>query len=93
MNDILLSINVALSTSASVILTGPPYNWSQAAVRYAQSGQIVIAFIVLPMLEWGSYKVIRYIAQRNWDMHEAEYRLISFVFPTIVDIPSCVIYG
>jgi hypothetical protein len=93
MNGILLGINVALGTSYGDILTAPPYNWSQAAVGYAQSGQIVVAFIALPMLGWGSDKTIRYMAKRNGDLHEAEYRLIALVFPTIVGILSCVIYG
>jgi hypothetical protein len=45
------------------------------------------------MLGWGSDKTIRYMAKRNGDLHEAEYRLIALVFPTIVGILSCVIYG
>lgn len=93
MNGVLLGINIGVGTSYGNILTSAPYFWSQSAVGFAQSGQIVVAFVALPLLGWGSDKTIQIVAKRNGGMHQAEYRLLALVIPTIVGILSCVIYG
>jgi hypothetical protein len=74
-------------------VTAKPYNWSQSAASYANAGQIVTALLALPLLGHGSDMIVKWRARRNNGIHEPEVRLLPLVFPIVVGVFSCVLYG
>lgn len=50
MNSWYLGVNIGMGTTYATLLEAPPYNWAPKWVGVAQAGQIVVAFIALPML-------------------------------------------
>lgn len=59
----------------------------------AQAGQIVVAFLCLPLIGFGSDRLITYMARRNNGVHEPETRLIPLAVPIIIGVMSCVLFG
>ncbi|KAK6829011.1 hypothetical protein RU639_003744 [Aspergillus parasiticus] len=92
MNGVLLGINVAIGTTYGNILL-QKYHWADSSVGFAQSGQIVIAFICLPALGFYSDWNIKWMSRRNGGIHEAEFRLVPLIFPIVIGVIACVIFG
>lgn len=86
-------MNIALGTTYEAILQAAPYSWSSSVVSFALTGQIVVAFLALPLLGRGSDWIIQFFARRNGGIHKPEYRLIPLIIPIIVGTISSVIYG
>lgn len=86
-------INIALGTTYGTILEAPPYNWAASIVSVANTGQIVVAIVALPLLGSGSDKIIKWFARRNNGIHEPEYRLVPLVIPIVVGVLSATFYG
>lgn len=70
MNSWYLGVNIGMGTTYATLLEGPVYHWAPRWVGVAQAGQIVVAFIALPMLGIFSDKTITYMAKRNGGVHE-----------------------
>lgn len=70
-----------------------PYSWSSSVVSFALTGQIVVAFLALPLLGRGSDWIIQYFARRNGGIHKPEYRLIPLIIPVIVGTLASILYG
>ncbi|KAK4054340.1 hypothetical protein OIO90_003573 [Microbotryomycetes sp. JL221] len=92
-NSWFLGINIAQGTTYATVLEAPPHNWAPSAAGYAQGGQIVVAFILLPMVGFGSDWLIKFMARRNNGIHEPEVRLIPLAVPVIVGTMSTVLFG
>jgi hypothetical protein len=86
-------INIAIGTTYGQIVTHAPYNWSDNSASYVNAGQVVVAFVALPLLGNGSDYVIKWRARRNGGMHEPENRLLMLWIPTIIGVISAVLYG
>ncbi|EXF85175.1 major facilitator superfamily transporter [Colletotrichum fioriniae PJ7] len=93
LNGLTIGVNIALGTTYGEILQKAPYNWKSSVVSFAMTGQIVVAFLALPLLGRGSDWVIKFFARRNGGVHKAEYRLIPLIIPVIVGTLAAVIYG
>ncbi|KAM0415973.1 hypothetical protein ACHAPT_013072 [Fusarium lateritium] len=93
LNGFTLAVNVGIGMTYASILTAPPYNWSNSTASYANCGQIVTALVGLPIFGRGSDKLIKWFAGRRGGFHEPEIRLLPLIFPTIVGVFTCVLYG
>jgi hypothetical protein len=93
LNGLTLGANIAIGTTYGGIVTAAPYNWAQDSASYANCGQIVTAIIALPLLGHGSDRLVKWRAQRNGGIHEPENRILPLIFPLIVGVFSCVLYG
>ncbi|KAJ9118359.1 hypothetical protein QFC24_006187 [Naganishia onofrii] len=93
MNSWYLGVNIGMGTTYATLLEAPPYNWAPKWVGVAQAGQIVVAFVALPMLGIFSDKLITYMAKRNNGVHEPETRLIPLAFPVALGVLSTVLFG
>jgi hypothetical protein len=70
-------VNIAIGTTYGSIVTHPPYNWSDSSASYVNAGQIVVAFVALPLLGNGSDYVIKWRARRQ---HPENYHWFVIVF-------------
>lgn len=93
LNGLTLGVNIAIGTTYGSIVTSPPYNWAQTSASYANCGQIIVAFIGLPLLGQFSDKLIQWRARRNEGIHEPEVRLIPLILPIVVGVFTAVLYG
>jgi len=93
LNGLTLGVNIAIGTTYGSIVTAPPYNWAQTSASYANCGQIIVAFIGLPLLGQFSDKLIQWRARRNEGIHEPEVRLIPLILPIVVGVFTAVLYG
>ncbi|EOA91110.1 uncharacterized protein SETTUDRAFT_101621 [Exserohilum turcica Et28A] len=93
LNGLTIGINIAIGTTYGTIVTSSPYNWGNDAASYVNAGQIVVAFVALPLLGNGSDKVIRWRAKRNGGFHEPENRLLVLWIPVLVGVISATLYG
>ncbi|KAH8729135.1 major facilitator superfamily domain-containing protein [Phaeosphaeriaceae sp. PMI808] len=93
LNGLTIGIQIAIGTTYGNILTHAPYKWSESSVSYVNAGQVVVAFIALPLLGNGSDYVIKWRARRNGGVHEPENRLLLLWVPLLVGIVSIVLYG
>ena len=74
-------------------MTSAPYNWGDNAASYVNAGQVVVAFVTLPLFGYGSDKIIKWRAKRNGGLHEPENRLLALWIPIMVGILSATLYG
>lgn len=93
LNGFILGVNVAIATTYASVITSPPYNWRESRVSLVNSGQIVVALITLPLLGYGSDKLIQWRAQRHNGMHEPENRLLPLFLPLSIGIFTAILYG
>lgn len=82
-----------MGTTYATPLAAPPYNWAPKWLGVGNAGQIVVAFIALPFLGFGSDKLIKSRARKNGGIHEPEARLLTLGLPIVIGIISCVIFG
>jgi hypothetical protein len=80
MNSWYLGVNIGMGTTYATLLEAPPYNWAPKWVGVAQAGQIVVAFVALPMLGIFSDKLITYMAKRNNGVHERKSHFRQLYF-------------
>jgi hypothetical protein len=92
MNGVLLGINIAMGLTYGNVLSGG-YHWADKYISIAMAGQIVVAFICLPMLGYGSDMIVKFMARRKGGVHEPEHRLLTLIIPLLSGIMFCVIYG
>lgn len=93
MNGIFLGVNIAMGLTYSNILSGPVYHWANKYISIAQAGQIVVAFICIPALGYGSDIIVKFMARRHGGVHEPEHRLLTLITPLCLGIIFSVIYG
>lgn len=93
LNGFVLGVNVAIGAVYSTILTMPPYNWPNSSPSYANCGQIITSIVAVPVLGYGSDKLIAWQAKRRGGMHEPEVRLIPLMIPIIIGTFSSVLFG
>ncbi|KAF7455593.1 MFS general substrate transporter [Pyrenophora tritici-repentis] len=93
LNGLTIGINIAIGTTYGAIVTHPPYNWGNDAASYVNAGQVVVAFVALPLLGNGSDKIIKWRAKRNDGFHEPENRLLVLWIPILFGILSATLYG
>ncbi|EUC42415.1 hypothetical protein COCMIDRAFT_103556 [Bipolaris oryzae ATCC 44560] len=93
LNGLTIGINIAIGTTYGKIVTSAPYNWGDDAASYVNAGQVVVAFVTLPLLGYGSDKIIKWRAKRNGGLHEPENRLLALWIPIMVGILSATLYG
>lgn len=93
LNGLTLGVNVAIGTTYGGIVEGAPYNWPHKTTSYANTGQIVVAIVALPLLGIGSDKIIKWKAQRNNGIHEPESRILTLTLPIVVGVITVVLYG
>lgn len=93
LNGLTLGVNVAIGVTYGNIVSGEPYNWPHKSTSYANTGQIVVAIVALPLLGLGSDKIIKWKAQRNNGIHEPEARILTLPLPIIIGIFTTVLYG
>jgi hypothetical protein len=93
LNGLTLGVNIAIGTTYGGIVTAAPYNWANRSASYVNCGQIVVALIALPLLGFGSDKLIKWRASRDGGIHEPENRIIPLILPIIVGVFTAVLYG
>ncbi|KAJ6026489.1 major facilitator superfamily domain-containing protein [Penicillium canescens] len=93
LNGFVLGVNVAISVVYSTILTSPPYNWPNSSPSYANCGQIITSIVAVPVLGYGSDKLIAWQAKRRGGIHEPEVRLIPLIIPIIIGTFTSVLFG
>ncbi|OAG03860.1 MFS general substrate transporter [Paraphaeosphaeria sporulosa] len=93
LNGLTIGVNIAIGTTYGNIVTKAPYNWPDSAASYVNAGQIIVAFVALPLLGNGSDFIIKWRARRNGGVHEPENRLLLLGIPISVGVIAAVIYG
>lgn len=93
MNSWFLGVNIGMGTTYATALEAPPYNWAPKWAGVAQAGQIVVCFVMLPVLGFGSDKLIKRMAARNGGIHEPEVRLIPLGIPIVLGSTACILFG
>ncbi|TPX08025.1 uncharacterized protein E0L32_010225 [Thyridium curvatum] len=93
LNGLTLGVNVAMGTTYGNILSAPPYSWENQNISFAMAGQIVVSFIGLPLLGWGSDWLVKLLARRHGGVHQPQYRLVPLVFPALVGVIAVILYG
>lgn len=93
LNGAYLGIYIFQSSTFSTILLAPPYQFAFTSLGFVQAGQIVICFIFLPTLGYGSDYVIRVMTRRNEGEYKPEYRFLVLAAPSITGVVSAIIYG
>lgn len=93
LNGLTLGVNIAIGTTYGGIVEAPPYNWAHSVTSYANTGQILVAVAALPLLGYGSDKLITWKANRNGGIHEPEVRLIPLALPIAVGVFTAALYG
>ncbi|RDW87857.1 hypothetical protein BP5796_03551 [Coleophoma crateriformis] len=92
MNGVFLGVNIATGLTYGNILSGN-FGWADKYISVAQAGQIVVAFICVPMLGYGSDWIVKLAARRNRGIHEPEFRLWTLPIPLLLGCMFIVIYG
>lgn len=92
-NGLTLGANIGIGITYGTVMTSKPYDWPQSSVSYVNCGQIVTALVALPLLGYGSDKLIRWRADRNGGIHEPETRLLPLAIPIIVGVFTAILYG
>jgi hypothetical protein len=92
MNGIFLGVNIAMGLTYGNVLSGT-FHWADKYISVAMAGQIVVAFICVPMLGFGSDIIVKFMARRNGGVHQPEHRLLTLVIPLILGIIFAVVYG
>lgn len=72
MNGIFLGVNIAMGLTYGNILSGP-FHWADKYISVAMAGQIVVAFLCVPMLGYGSDFIVKFMARRSSGIHEPEH--------------------
>lgn len=93
LNGLTIGVNIAIATTYGNIVHAAPYNWPDSSVSYVNAGQIVVAFVALPLLGNGSDFVIKWRAKRNGGVHEPENRLLLLWIPLLVGVLASTLYG
>ncbi|KAJ5404192.1 hypothetical protein N7509_004063 [Penicillium cosmopolitanum] len=93
LNSVALGIYVIVVTEFGTILSSPPYNYPSSALGLVQGGQIVVSFLLVPVLGYGGDQLTRWIAKHRNGVAEPEIRLIPMVLPVAALIISSVIFG
>jgi hypothetical protein len=93
LNSVALGIYVIVVTEFGTILSSPPYNYPSSALGLVQGGQIVVSFLLVPVLGYGGDQITRWIAKHRNGVAEPEIRLIPIVLPVAALIISSVIFG
>lgn len=86
-------MNIAIGTTYGGVVTHAPYNWPDSSASYVNAGQIVVAFVALPLLGNGSDYIIKWRARRNGGVHEPENRLLLLWIPLLIGAMSATLYG
>jgi len=92
MNGVFLGINIAMGLTYGNIL-GEGFHWADKWISVAMAGQVLVAFICVPMLGYGSDFIVKFMARRNEGTHEPEHRLLTLVVPLLLGVIFCIIYG
>ncbi|KAF9734833.1 major facilitator superfamily transporter [Paraphaeosphaeria minitans] len=92
LNGLTIGVNIAIGTTYGNIVTKAPYNWPDSAASYVNAGQIIVAFVALPLLDNGSDLIIKWRARRNGGVPEPKNRLLLLGIPTSVGVIAAVIY-
>ncbi|PVH82704.1 major facilitator superfamily transporter [Cadophora sp. DSE1049] len=92
MNGIFLGVNIAMGLTYGNIL-GEAYHWASKYISVAMAGQIVVAFVCIPMLGYGSDFIVKFMARRKGGIHEPEHRLLTLIIPLLLGILFSIIYG
>ncbi|KAF2022406.1 MFS general substrate transporter [Aaosphaeria arxii CBS 175.79] len=93
LNGLTIGVNIAIGTTYAGLVAAPPYNWPDSSASYVNAGQIVVAFVALPLLGNGSDFIIKWRARRNGGVHEPENRLLLLWIPLIVGVLASNLYG
>ncbi|RAK88020.1 MFS general substrate transporter [Aspergillus costaricaensis CBS 115574] len=93
LNGAFLGVYIFQSSTFSTILLAPPYAFPFTSLGYVQAAQIIVCFIFLPLLGYGSDYAIRVMSRRNRGQYKPEYRFLSLVMPSITGVVSAVLYG
>jgi hypothetical protein len=92
MNGVFLAVNIAMGLTYSNILSGS-FGWADKVISVAQAGQIVVAFICVPLLGYGSDFTVKFMSRRNGGVYEPEFRLVALVIPLLLGVLFVVLYG
>ncbi|KAI7678266.1 MFS general substrate transporter [Hortaea werneckii] len=92
LNGLTIGTNVSIGTTFGTVMTSV-YGWPDRSSSYVNAGQIVVAIVGLPILGYGSDKLITWKASRNNGVHEPESRLMLLGLPLSVGVMGAVIYG
>ncbi|KAH8894544.1 MFS general substrate transporter [Thozetella sp. PMI_491] len=93
LNGAALGAMISISATQASVVIAPPYSWSANAVSFLNAGQIIVAFIAVPLLGYGSDAIIKMRAKRNGGIHEPESRLLPLIIPLVFGIIALIVYG
>ncbi|KAL3445279.1 MFS general substrate transporter [Aspergillus insuetus] len=93
LNGAFLGVYIFQSSTFSTLLIAPPYSFPFTSLGYVQAGQIIVCFIFLPLLGYGSDLVIHFMSQRNHGKYKPEYRFLVLAVPSICGVVSAILYG
>lgn len=91
-NGVAIGQMVSIAASCYTVLMGG-YGWQAKYVSFVNMGQIVVSFIALPLLGFGSDHLIRYMAKHRKGIHQPETRLLPLFLPLMIGILALMLYG
>ncbi|KAH8602378.1 major facilitator superfamily domain-containing protein [Bisporella sp. PMI_857] len=92
-NGAFLGIFVFHSSTFAGVLMSPPYNFKVETLGFVQLALVLVNFIVLPVVGYGSDWVIKLMSRMNKGVYEPEYRFFGLILPACAAVIACVIYG
>ena len=60
-----LGVYVLYASEFSTILTAPPYNFSFQVVGAVMAGQIIVCFVFIPAIGYGTDILLKYLCKKN----------------------------
>ncbi|KAK7413277.1 hypothetical protein QQX98_007865 [Neonectria punicea] len=93
LNGAFLGVYVYQVSTFAQILMGPPYNWKSEWLGFVQMAQILDCAVMLPLLGYGSDRIVKVMSRLRNGVFEPEYRIISLIVPAIAMVLSCVLFG
>ncbi|KAI0153589.1 major facilitator superfamily domain-containing protein [Pestalotiopsis sp. NC0098] len=93
LNGAFLGVYVYQASTFAQILVAPPYSFTSADLGWVQLAQVLDCVIMVPLLGYGSDRVVKLMSRWRKGIFEPEYRLIVLAIPAVAVVISCVLYG
>ncbi|KAI1852054.1 hypothetical protein JX266_002907 [Neoarthrinium moseri] len=93
LNGAFLGVYVYQASTFAQILMSPPFLFKSDWLGFVQLVQILDCVIMVPLLGYGSDKVVKLMSRWHKGVYEPEYRLIVLAIPAVAVVISCVLYG
>ncbi|KAK6216367.1 Proteolipid protein 2 [Pestalotiopsis sp. IQ-011] len=93
LNGAFLGVYVYQASAFAQILMAPSYSFTSADLGWVQLAHVLDCVIMVPLLGYGSDRIVKLMSRWRKGIYEPEYRLIVLAIPAVAVVISCVLYG